>query len=148
LRRSSFVVTCVPEALTFSISFSFCRAADADEEEDVAAVFAGASLEIALFSYELTNQRVSSSTTYRALFSASFWCSISRYPMYATISTIVIPGVKIGGIPVVAGSETIPTIINTIIACSSGPKCNAPGASGGGGALFLAFSSLTEFGGI
>lgn len=51
-----------------------------------------------------------------------------------------------GGIPVVAGSETIPTIIRTIMACSSGPKCNAPGASGGGGALFLAFSSLTEVG--
>lgn len=38
-------MTCVPEALTFSISFSFWRAADAEDEEDVAAVFAGASLE-------------------------------------------------------------------------------------------------------
>lgn len=63
--------------------------------------------------------------------------------MYATMSTIVIPGVRIGGMPVVAGSEIIPTMISTIIACSKGPKCRAPGASGGGGALFFAFSSLT-----
>lgn len=63
--------------------------------------------------------------------------------MYATMISIVMPGVRIGGIPVVAGSDTIPTMIKTIIACSNGPKCSDPGASGGGGALFLAFSSLT-----
>ncbi len=44
--------------------------------------------------------------------------------------------------PVDCGSESKPTMTSTMMACSSGPKWIAPGASGGGGALA---SSLALF---